>query len=814
MSKTKDKKVEVREIVFSQDDDKSFGDIFVYEPENIEEQNLGNLFIVGELKDLPRNCSYIINLLASKIKKEFYSNTKRTAEESLEAGLYEANQTLSDLANQGNGEYVGKLSMVCGTYRGNKFYLSQIGKIKSLLIREGQLLEIIKEDSSKPISPKRVFNDIASGELEEGDRIIFATSGLFNIFSTEELRKIGSSLELDEFAENLQERVEQEDSEIVSALVIEIEGERKKEMNRTEITLNETENKNLQQDALALEENNEKEQLPEPTEKKEEENYLYEPESKTIENYPEQKPSSLGEAATIPAAGQTASLFDTNSTTIEENSETKKNKDHLVEKESKKISLSDIIKEYEKMEKKNTAEMDSEKDKNIEHIISQKEPTNFEDLDEQEGGLGAKISSRIKKYLAGINISAIKNANISGKAKKLFQNKKEYAIQGSAQKSAFAFKLNRKASLIIIIILFAAGTYYYVSSQQKEKETAKLAAYQSTLSESKSKMEQGEVELISGSKENAGKLFSEAKVLALKVKDEYDGLDAEAEDIISKAQTEIDKIDHVVKVDSSDLLANFDNKNIAQLVSIAGNYYTIDSKENSIYKIDSKNSTITQLISAEKKIGDIKFAQIFQNQEILLSDGIEFLSFNLKDNSIKKLDTKAEENIKGMLTYGRYVYLLAPSNNQIYKYQKGSSSLESKTEWIKGGDLQDAISFAIDQNIYILTDDGQVKKYFTGSEVINSNGSKFAIQQPSDAISSSSKIYTTTDQKYIYITESEKQRILIFDKTTGELIKQLKNEDFISLKDIYVDADEKTLLVLVDNKIIKINLTNLESSEQ
>lgn len=814
MSKTKDKKIEVREIVFSQDDDKSFGDIFIYEPENIEEQNLGNLFIVGELKDLPRNCSYIINLLASKIKKEFYSNTKRTAEESLEAGLYEANQTLSDLANQGNGEYVGKLSMICGTYRENKFYLSQIGKIKSLLIRDGQLLEIIKEDSSKPISPKRAFNDIANGELEDGDRIIFATSGLFNVFSLEEVRRMGSSLELDEFAGNLQEGVEQEDNEIVSALIIEIEGEKKKEMNRTEIVLNETEDKNFQQNESAPNENEGKKETDAIAEETAEESYSYEPEEKELENLPSQEPSPLDEAIAIPVTGQTASLFDANNMDIKKNPDSGKDEDSLFEKESKKISLSDIIKEYEKMEKKSTAEMDNEKDRNIEQIISQKEPTNFEDLDEQEEGLGARISSNIRKGLAKINISAIKNANIPKKAKKMFENKKEYAVQGSVQKSAFAFKLNRKTSLIIIIILFAAGTYYYVSSQQKEKETAKFAAYQSTLSESKSKMEQGEVELISGSKENAGKLFTEAKVLALKVKDEYDGLDTEAEDIISKAQTEIDKIDRVVKVDSSDLLANFDNKNIAQLVSIAGNYYAIDGKENSIYKIDSKNSTIAQLISAEKKIGDIKFAQIFQNQEILLSDGIEFLSFNLKDNSIKKLDTKAEEDIKGILTYGRYVYLLAPSNNQIYKYQKGSSSLENKTEWIKDGDMQDAVSFAIDQNIYILTADGQVKKYFTGSEIVNSNGSKFAIQQPSDTISSSSKIYITTDQKYIYVTESEKQRILIFDKTTGELIRQLKNEDFISLKDIYVDADEKTLLALVDNKIIKINLADLGSSEE
>lgn len=256
MSRIKDKRIDIREIVYSEDDEKSFGDVFIYEPENIEEQNLGNLFIVGELKDQPRNSSYIMNVLASKIKKEFYSNTKRSAEESLEAGLAEANKTLADLAEQGNGEYVGKLSMVCGTYRNSRFYLSQIGRIKSLLIRKGQLLEIVKDEGGKPISTKRAFNNIASGELADGDLVIFSSEGLFDVVPLDALRQLGASMKLEDLAVKLQEEVEEKDAAVVSALLIEIEGEKKELIEHSDVVFAEKEDSTAESLAKALEEEN------------------------------------------------------------------------------------------------------------------------------------------------------------------------------------------------------------------------------------------------------------------------------------------------------------------------------------------------------------------------------------------------------------------------------------------------------------------------------------------------------------------------------------------------------------------------------
>jgi hypothetical protein len=811
MSKSKDKKIEIREVVYSQDDEKSFGDIFVYEPENIEEQNLGNLFIVGELKDLPRNSSYVVNLIASKIKKEFYSNTKRSAEESLESALSTANQTFSELADQGSSEYIGKLSMICGTYRENKFYLSQVGKIKSLLVRGGQIIEIIKEEDSKPASPKRAFNNIASGELAEGDVVIFGTSGLFNIYSLEKLRQMASSLELDEFASKMQEEVEDEDSEVVSALILEISGAKKEEkMNHVEVGLqNQNKEKEITLEVPEIQPEEEfKNEIPYVAPEVISEAKVNEGEKEYVapaeDDITDENIDDATDDSEELQAKQTNLVFPAESETAEnvETAETDNVNDRDVElngRETEKISLSDIIKEYEKIESK-PSESDMAKDKNIENIIGKKENPDFQDLDDshQQGFIKG-----VKNFLNGLKTDKLKLLLAAG-VNKISSSKKEYKIQNGDKKiGLFSSKKILVAVALVIIVVVAFGVYPKLSGNNNDKN--KAAHYQAMLSDSQSKLDQAGKDIASGSIPDAGKLFVESKTLATQVKNEYGKLGSQADSIISSAQSEIDKMDKVVRADNAQTVATFDNIDINNLVEIAGNYYAIAGKDNAVYKVDVKGNKLTQLASAGNKIGEIKLAQNFQNQEILLSDGDSFSSFGLKSSAIQKLNTKLDATVKGVASYGKNVYLLSPSKNQIYKFQKSAQGLENQTEWLKGGDIPNAVSMAVDQYIFVLSSDGTVKKYLSGQEFAD-QGKKFSLKQPSDPITSATKIFTLTDQKYLYIMESGKSRVLIYDKTSGDLVKQMTGDGFGDIKDISVDTKETTLTALMTNKIIKVSL--------
>lgn len=767
MENITNKKTELREIVYCQDDEKSFGDIFVYEPENVEERKLGSLFIVGELRDLPRNCSYIINLLASKIKKEFYSDTKRNPEESLEAGLMEANAVLADLSRQGNGEYIGKLNMICGTYKQKKFYISQIGKIKSLLVRNKNISEIIKEADIPPFSPERVFNNIASGELVEGDVVIFSTPGLFNIFSLEKIKKL-SSLDIDKFANELQDKIEEKEEELVSTLIIKIdEGKEKEAIPYT--AMEQIEENEPMLVTAAIEEKAEKIALAQTIEE------ITAEISPNIENDEiKAEPESL--------------FVEPAPTTIKRN---KRDSEEGI----KKISLSDIIKEYEKLESK--SEQNEDRDRNMAEMMSKKEESDFIDLDEKEPSAFNRATDKLKGKAQTIDIKEM----IAGFVKKQDKDK-EYL--NSTQNKNLNLLPNKKIMLFAVLIIAIVGGGYFQSIKKKEVEANELKKYETTLSQSKDKMDQAEIEMISDSNQNAGKLFLEARNLAQKVKDEYDGLDDKADEIITKAQEEIDKIDLVRKVENPEILANFENADAKKIVEVSGVPYVINALEKSVYKINPETKQLEKLAQLAGNLENIIIATSFQNQEILVSDGSKVVNFNPKNNQSGIMEAStATDNFNNFGAYSKFVYFLSPTQNQIYKMQKTGQKLENKTEWLKSGNMQDAISLTIDQYIFVLSSTGEVKKYFIGAEYVDSNNKKFALGQPSDPITSPTQIITIPEKKYIFITEPAKNRVVIFDKQTGSLIKQLTGKDFTGIQNISIDAEEKNITVITDTKVFK-----------
>jgi hypothetical protein len=153
--------------------------IFGFEPTLKEEEPLGSIFLIGETIKGNENSSYIINLIASIIKKEYYANTKETVERALEASLKKANESLSDLKKQGNEELVNSLRFIVASFTNATLNISQIGKVQSLIIRDGEITDIGENIPNKDEKDDEVyFSNIASGEIMKDDTVILSSSPL------------------------------------------------------------------------------------------------------------------------------------------------------------------------------------------------------------------------------------------------------------------------------------------------------------------------------------------------------------------------------------------------------------------------------------------------------------------------------------------------------------------------------------------------------------------------------------------------------------------------------------------------------------
>jgi len=175
----------------------SIFDSFIFEPENSSETDMGNLYIIGELtRTLPQNTDFL-NKLSAVIKKEYYSAGK------LEIALKKANEFLDKEARTGNVNWLGNLSCSILSLQNYDLNFSSSGKIKILLCRNGELLDIgqnLELSNTKPL-PLKIFSNIAAGKLAPDDKIILLTKDIFSFLSQKgeffnQLKNISNEKEL------------------------------------------------------------------------------------------------------------------------------------------------------------------------------------------------------------------------------------------------------------------------------------------------------------------------------------------------------------------------------------------------------------------------------------------------------------------------------------------------------------------------------------------------------------------------------------------------------------------------------------------
>lgn len=190
--------IKTEEIIFGSSKGKDIGpgcknvcEIFRFQPDNMEQVALGNLYIIAELNSV-KDCTHLGNLLAALIKREYYLNPQRGITKSFDSALRKANLYLKDLSDQGNSEWLGKLHFICAVISGNELFFAQAGAPKAFLCRQAHLTDLAHKIIPEPEkqTPAKIFSSVVSGKIEAGDKIIFATPFIEKLFSFAGLRQI------------------------------------------------------------------------------------------------------------------------------------------------------------------------------------------------------------------------------------------------------------------------------------------------------------------------------------------------------------------------------------------------------------------------------------------------------------------------------------------------------------------------------------------------------------------------------------------------------------------------------------------------
>ena len=164
-------------------------DSFCFEPQNIYEKRMGDLSMVGLLKNvLPKNIRFL-DVLAQKIKEKYYQAISVSPEKSLKDALRVANEHLEKIAKQGDVSWLGNLSFTVISLKDFELNFTKVGDLKLFLIRNGHLIDIdqkLKLEDIEPY-PLKIFGNIVSGKLAENDIILVLSKEVYDVFLKENL---------------------------------------------------------------------------------------------------------------------------------------------------------------------------------------------------------------------------------------------------------------------------------------------------------------------------------------------------------------------------------------------------------------------------------------------------------------------------------------------------------------------------------------------------------------------------------------------------------------------------------------------------
>ena len=192
-----------------------------------------------------------------------------------------------------------------------------------------------------------------------------------------------------------------------------------------------------------------------------------------------------------------------------------------------------------------------------------------------------------------------------------------------------------------------------------------------------------------------------------------------------------------------------------------------------------------------------------QNTLLFLTNSPRIIEY--RDGLITPMATEDESWKRGIdiKTYGRYAYVLDPTENQIWKYERRRAKYSGAIAYNQGADLSRAVSMAIDGAIYVLSDNGTIQKIFRGKKV----DYEFKDLPSNPFTGANLKIYTTAELAFLYVLDPDNNRVLVFEK--GDRYATYKKQilfDTPDVRDFFVDESGQKVSILSKDKIYEFAL--------
>ena len=666
-------------------------DLFSYD-NNTNSQALGNLFVIGNIQGRTIENSddidvgYVLNLVASLAKREYYSNPDASPKDAFSGALKKINGVVEEFFK--NKET--KINIGIFAIANDQIHISKLGKFKIILAREGKNIDILNNIQlfNKETIEEKEFSNIISGKIIEGDHILAFYPSRSTTAREKYIKDNFLKTTQDEFTAQLMAIKETKPEFACAALHIDIQ--------------------KFTEPLLVG-----RQAQPQPKEL-------------------QQEPVEEETTDDLTPAVQLA------------NTESKK-EDTTQEKDPAPVARTVVKLSPEPA---------------IPKII----PSEF-----ARGKRELIFSKHFRRF---------KNMNTSPK-------RKAYAMGGVA--------------VIILITVFSLKSFVFVDATTRQLN-AVITEAQTNLKLAQDKLSQSD---FIGAR---GLLIS--SLASISQSESTNGSSKKADETKNQLMLALDSMDNAIDATLTSPIDIPADSGTAKLVTSSGtNFYaylegkpaqTTDGVQssgdsNSLLKISADGT-----VAGTTQIKDISPSAIFSSDAYIAlidANAKKVTSFSISKSALTTKEFSSDTLVNLEVYQDNLFGLTSTSIIKITDVALGKTDVQP---WLASGTtlVNNASLIAVDGDIYILSSDGVLTKYYKGKKVTDVK----TVISPD----SGSMLLTTTDSPNLYLVNASTGRIYIFAKDSGVVSKTLKINSAQPISSATLSSDG-TIYILSGNKIWKVN---------
>lgn len=397
----------------------------------------------------------------------------------------------------------------------------------------------------------------------------------------------------------------------------------------------------------------------------------------------------------------------------------------------------------------------------------------------------------------------VKEIEISKKPNKIAEK-----INKQINKTKNSFFSLKKISQFLLLIAVISVILFFQNVKNKNRQNLIIQEekeYAELVETIENKLTQIKAKLIMNGKDEAKNIIQDVKTLISRLPKDKDG---KIDELNRQNESYSDQTRNITKIDNPKAIAELANPAL-HLIKQKKALYLYNSN-NSLYKLDLENNKIKVIANKidDKGSWQKNASDVEEGKTLFLYDGLGISQYDFTADELNeiKIDLIDNARIDDLFFYGQKLYIMYGNNNQIFKHIKlNKNSFNSGDSWLaEDVDLSNAVSMAIDGNIWVLKNSGEIIKLFKGRKV------DFEIKAIDPPLKNPAKIYTTIEMENIYIMEPSAKRIIAIDKL-GNLLGQFVSDKFDNLLDFVLEKDENgketgKIYLLNGMKIFEINV--------